>query len=313
MRHKENRVIGKKEIEIIGINSDNKEDKGETMSRNEELELRARETELDKRVAELDKREKQLRKDIDAFKQEKEVYLKNQKEFEDFIKDREVFKKEQVQKVEEGLRTYEKEQKELILETISKQLQERQESLNKDYRKKLESIKERSDRLENDLKTQFDAQLEKWEQNFKGYEQQLTGILEEKAWLDWDQQRLNAQKQALEKLMKQREEEIRKENRNEVVRLEKQKSDLHAQLDEKADETNALRQENRELNKKIDWQKDYDREKLERDNRDLEQCKEDLLAANKDLRNRIQEWENEKSKLDPRDERIEELEKEKGD
>ncbi len=78
---------------------------------------------------------------------------------------------------------------------------------------------------------------------------------------------------------------------------------MHAQLDEKADETNALRQKNRELNKKIDWQKDYDREKLERDNRDLEQCKEDLLAANKDLRNRIQEWENEKSELDPRDER----------
>ncbi|XNZ29293.1 hypothetical protein ACKRAR_01325 [Helicobacter pylori] len=64
MRHKENRVIGKKEIEIIGINSDNKEAKGETMSRNEELELRAR-------VAELDKREKQIRKDIDAFNQEK--------------------------------------------------------------------------------------------------------------------------------------------------------------------------------------------------------------------------------------------------
>ncbi|WQY08999.1 hypothetical protein KVJ78_04530 [Helicobacter pylori] len=61
----------------------------------------------------------------------------------------------------------------------------------------------------------------------------------------------------------------------------------------------------------MDWQKDYDREKLERDNRDLEQCKEDLLAANKDLRNRIQEWENEKNKLDPRDERIKELEKEK--
>nr|WP_164868949.1 hypothetical protein [Helicobacter pylori] len=36
------------------------------MSRNEELELRARETELDKRVAELDKREKQIRKDIDV-------------------------------------------------------------------------------------------------------------------------------------------------------------------------------------------------------------------------------------------------------
>ncbi|MCQ2717620.1 hypothetical protein JT219_04290 [Helicobacter pylori] len=85
----------------------------------------------------------------------------------------------------------------MILETISKQLQEQQESLNKDYRKKLESIKERSDRLESNLKTQFDAQLEKWEQNFKDYEQQLTGILEEKAQLDLDQQRLNAQKQAL--------------------------------------------------------------------------------------------------------------------
>ncbi|MFB1342172.1 hypothetical protein [Helicobacter pylori] len=297
MRHKENRVIGKKEIEIIGINSDNKEAKGETMSGNEELELRARETELDKR-------EKQLRKDIDAFNQEKKVYLKDQKEFEDFIKDREVFKKEQVQKVKESLRTYEKEQKELILETISKQLQERQESLNKDYKKKLESIKERSDRLENDLKTQFDAQLEKWEQNFKGYEQQLTGILEEKALLDLDQQRLNAQKQVLEKLMKQREEEIKEENRNEIVRLKKQKSDLHAQLDEMTDETSALRQKNRELKEKIDWQKDYDREKLEQDNRVLEQCKEDLLAANKDIRNRIQEWENEKNKLDPRDERI---------
>ncbi|WP_232259783.1 restriction endonuclease [Helicobacter pylori] len=281
------------------------------MSGNEELESISRETELDKRVAELDKREKQIRKDIDAFNQEKEFYLKNRKEFEDFIKDREIFEKKQVQKVEEGLRTYETKKKELILETISKQLQEQQESLNKDYRKKLENIKERSDRLESNLKTQFDAQLEKWEQNFKGYEQQLTDILNEREQLDLDQQRLNAQKQALEKLMKQREEEIRKENRNEVVRLEEQKSDLHAQLDEMANETSALRQENRELNKKIDWQKDYDMEKLERDNRDLEKCKEDLLAANKDLRNRIQEWENEKSKLDPRDERIEELEEEK--
>ncbi|WP_120949476.1 restriction endonuclease [Helicobacter pylori] len=201
----------------------------------------------------------------------------------------------------------------MILETISKQLQEQQESLNKDYRKKLENIKERSDRLESNLKTQFDAQLEKWEQNFKGYEQQLTDILNEREQLDLDQQRLNAQKQALENHMKQREEEIKKENRNEIERLKKEKNDLHAQLDEKADETNALRQKNRELNKKIDWQKDYDREKLERDNRDLEQCKEDLLAANKDLRNRIQELENEKNKLDPRDERIKELEKEKGE
>ncbi|GAA7234891.1 hypothetical protein HpCK35_24270 [Helicobacter pylori] len=77
---------------------------------------------------------------------------------------------------------------------------------------------------------------------FKGYEQQLTGILEEKVWLDLDQQRLNAQKQALEKLMKQIEEKIREENRNEIERLKKQKSDLHAQLDEMADETSALRQ-----------------------------------------------------------------------
>ncbi len=71
MRHKENRVIGKKEIEIIGINSDNKEDKGETMSGNEELESRSRETELDKRENRLNKMQKQLEKNIDAFNQEK--------------------------------------------------------------------------------------------------------------------------------------------------------------------------------------------------------------------------------------------------
>ncbi|WP_238700238.1 restriction endonuclease [Helicobacter pylori] len=252
-----------------------------------------------------------MKKNIDAFKQKKEVYLKNRKEFEDFIKDRDVFKKEQVQKVKESLRTYEKERKELILETTDKQLQERQESLNKDYKKKLESIKERSDRLENDLKTQFDAQLEKWEQNFKGYEQQLTGILEEKVRLDLDQQRLNAKKQAFENQMKRREEEIKEENRNEIERLKKQKSDLHAQLDEMANETSALRQENRELNRKIDWQKDFDREKLEQDNRSLEKRKKELSATNENLKNRIQELENEKNKLDPRDERIKELEKEK--
>ncbi len=196
------------------------------MSENEKLELEAKVAELDKRAAELDekenqlnKRQKQLKTDIDAFNQEKEVYLKDQKEFEDFIKDREVFKKEQVQKVEEDLRTYEKEQKELILETIGKQLQERQESLNKDYKNKLESIKGCSDRLENDLKTQFDAQLEKWEQNFKGYEQQLTGILNDKALLDLDKQRFNAQKQGLENHIKRREEEIGEENRNEIERL----------------------------------------------------------------------------------------------
>ncbi len=217
------------------------------MSENEELELEAKAAELDKRAARLDERENQLNKrqrqlktDIDAFNQEKEVYLKNQKNFEDFMEDKEVFKKELDQKVKESLRTYEKEQKELILERIRKQLQDQQESLNKDYGKKLENIKEHSDRLENDLKTQFDAQLEKWEQNFKGYEQQLTGILNEKAQLDLDQQRFNAQKQALESHMKQREEEIKKENQNEIARLNKEKNDLHRQLDEKANETNAL-------------------------------------------------------------------------
>ncbi|NOJ65269.1 restriction endonuclease [Helicobacter pylori H13-1] len=310
------------------------------MSENEELELEAKAAELDKRAAELDerenqlnKRQKQLKTDIDAFNQEKEVYLKNQKEFEDFMEDKEVLEKELDQKVKESLRTYEKEQKELILERIGKQLQEQQESLNKDYGKKLESIKEHSDRLENNLKTQFDAQLEKWEQNFKGYEQQLTGILNDKAQLDLDKQLFNAQKQAFEKEMKQREEEIKKENqkeiarlkeemkqreeeikkenRNEIERLNKDKNDLHRQLDEMADKMTALIQENRELNKKIDLQKDCDREKLEQDNGVLEKCKEDLLATNENLKNRIQELENEKNKLDPRDERIKELEEEK--
>ncbi|MGL2332834.1 hypothetical protein ACOWK8_03785 [Helicobacter pylori] len=69
------------------------------MSGNEELESISRETELDKRVAELDKREKQIRKDIDAFNQEKEFYLKNRKEFEDFIKDREIFEKSRFKKL----------------------------------------------------------------------------------------------------------------------------------------------------------------------------------------------------------------------
>ncbi len=36
-----------------------------------------------------------------------------------------------------------------------------------------------------------------------------------------------------------------------------------------ADEMNALRQKNRELNKKIDWQKDYDMEELEQDKQRL--------------------------------------------
>ncbi|WRB90747.1 hypothetical protein KVD94_04755 [Helicobacter pylori] len=101
------------------------------MSENEELELEAKAAELDKRAARLDerenwlnKRQKQLKTDIDAFNQEKEVYLKNQKEFEDFMEDREVLEKELDQKVKESLRTYEKEQKELILETIGKQLQD---------------------------------------------------------------------------------------------------------------------------------------------------------------------------------------------
>ncbi len=285
------------------------------MSGNEELELETKAAELDKRAAELDEREnrlneiqEQLRKKIDAFNQEKEAYLKNQKEFEDFMKDREVLEKELDQKIKESLRTYEKEQKELILETIGKQLQEQQESLNKDYGKKLESIKEHSDRLENNLKTQFDAQLEKWEQDFKGYEQQLTGILNDKALLDLDKERFNAQKQAFENHIKRREKEIREENQKEIERLNKDKNDLHRQLDEMADETSALRQKNRELKEKIDWQKDYDMEKLEKYNRVLEQCKEDLLATNENLKNRIQELENEKNKLDPRDEKIKELE-----
>ncbi|AFJ81915.1 hypothetical protein MWE_1165 [Helicobacter pylori XZ274] len=168
------------------------------MSGNEELELEAKAAELDERENWLNEIKEQLRIKIDAFNQEKEAYLKNQKEFEDFIKDREVLEKELDQKVKESLRTYEKEQKELILETIGKQLQEQQESLNKDYGKKLEGIKEHSDRLENNLKTQFDAQLEKWEQGFKGYEQQLTGILNDKVQLDLDKQRFNTQKQAFE-------------------------------------------------------------------------------------------------------------------
>ncbi|AFX91343.1 hypothetical protein HPAKL117_04740 [Helicobacter pylori Aklavik117] len=285
------------------------------MSENEELELETKVAELDKRAAELNEREKQLNKrqkqlktDIDAFNQKKEVYLKNQKEFEDFMEDREVLEKELDQKVKENLRTYEKEQKELILERIRKQLQEQQESLNKDYGKKLENIKEHSDRLENDLKTQFDAQLERWEQNFKGYEQQLTGILNDKALLDLDKECFNAQKQAFEKKMKQREEEIKKENRNEIERLNKEKNGLHRQLDEMADETSDLRQKNRELREKIGFQKDYDMEKLEEYNRVLEKCKEDLLAANENLKNKILELESEKNKLDPRDERIKELE-----
>ncbi|WRA90397.1 restriction endonuclease [Helicobacter pylori] len=281
------------------------------MSENEELELGAKAAELDERENRLNEIREQLRKKIDAFNQEKEAYLKNRKEFEDFMEDKEVFKKEQVQKVKECLRTYEKEQKELILETIGKQLQEQQESLNKDYGKKLESIKEHSDRLENDLKTQFDAQLEKWEQNFKGYEQQLTDILNDKAQLDLDKERFNAQKQAFENHIKRREEEIREENQKEIARLKEEKNGLHRQLDEMANETSALRQEIRELNKKIDWQKDDYREKLEQDNRVLEKYKEDLLVANGKLKNRIQELENEKNKLDPRDERIKELEEEK--
>ncbi|WP_229763163.1 hypothetical protein [Helicobacter pylori] len=129
--------------------------------------------------------------------------------------------------------------------------------------------------------------------------------------LDLDKQRLNAKKQAFENQMKRREEEIKEENRNEIERLKKQKSDLHAQLDEMANETSALRQENRELNRKIDWQKDFDREKLEQDNRSLEKRKKELSATSENLKNRIQELENEKNKLDPRDERIEELEEEK--
>ncbi|WRA12684.1 restriction endonuclease [Helicobacter pylori] len=281
------------------------------MSENEELELGAKAAELDERENWLNEIQEQLRKEIDAFNQEKEAYLKNRKEFEDFMEDREALEKKLDQKIKENLRTYEKEQKELILETIGKQLQEQQESLNKDYGKKLESIKEHSDRLENNLKTQFDAQLEKWEQNFKGYEQQLTDILNDKAQLDLDKERFNAQKQAFENHIKRREEEIREENQKEIARLKEEKNGLHRQLDEMANETSALRQKNRELKEKIDLQKDDYREKLEQDNRVLEKYKEDLLVANGKLKNRIQELENEKNKLDPRDERIKELEEEK--
>ncbi|EMH25517.1 hypothetical protein HMPREF1451_00513 [Helicobacter pylori HP260BFii] len=49
-------------------------------------------------------------------------------------------------------------------------------------------------------------------------------------------------------------------------------------------EMNALRRENRELNNKIDLQRDFDREKLEQDNRVLEQGKKELLATNEDLK-----------------------------
>ncbi|GAA9948920.1 hypothetical protein VN0916_10710 [Helicobacter pylori] len=110
--------------------------------------------------------------------------------------------------------------------------------------------------------------------------------------------------------MKKREEEIGEENQKEIERLKEEKNSLYRQLDEMANETSTLRQKNIGLNKKIDWQKDYDREKLEQDNRDLEKCKEDLLATNGKLKIRIQELENEKNKLDPRDERIKELEEE---
>ncbi len=297
------------------------------MSGNEELELRSKETELNEREKQLNEREKQLNerekqliKNIDAFKQEKEVYLKDQKEFEYFMEGRETFKKEQVQKVKENLRTYEKEQKGLILETIGKQLQEQQESLNKDYGKKLEGIKECSDRLENNLKTQFDAQLEKYEQGFKAYKQQLTNILEEGAQLKLDQQLFNAQKKAFENKMKQIEEEIKKEKQDKIGRLEKEKSELDAKLDEMANENSALRQENRDLKDKIDWQENFDRERLEQNNEVLKIQREELLAINTELKNKNQELENEnqeleneKYKLDPRDERIKELEKEKSE
>ncbi|WP_154595037.1 hypothetical protein [Helicobacter pylori] len=59
---------------------------------------------------------------------------------------------------------------------------------------------------------------------------------------------------------------------------------MHAQLDKMTAEMNALRRENRELNNKIDLQRDFDREKLEQDNRVLEQGKKELLATNEDLK-----------------------------
>ncbi|WP_195836081.1 hypothetical protein [Helicobacter pylori] len=63
--------------------------------------------------------------------------------------------------------------------------------------------------------------------------------------------------------MKKREEEIGEENQKEIERLKEEKNSLYRQLDEMANETSTLRQKNIDLNKKIDWQKDYDREKLE--------------------------------------------------
>ncbi|RKU91957.1 hypothetical protein DB721_08105 [Helicobacter pylori] len=66
--------------------------------------------------------------------------------------------------------------------------------------------------------------------------------------------------------------------------LKQKKNDLHAQLDKMTAEMNALRRENRELNNKIDLQRDFDREKLEQDNRVLEQGKKELLATNEDLK-----------------------------
>ncbi len=190
---------------------------------------------------------------------------------------------------------------------LKEEMKQREEEIKKENRNEIERLNKDKNDLHRQLDEMRDLKQENRELN-KKIDWQKDYDMEE---LEQDKQRLNFQKQGLENHIKQREEEIKKENQKEIARLNKDKNDLHRQLDEMANETSALKQEIRELNKKIDWQKDYDREKLEQDNRDLEKCKEDLLFANENLKIRIQELENEKNKLDSRDERIKELEEEK--
>ncbi len=191
---------------------------------------------------------------------------------------------------------------------LKEEMKQREEEIKKENQKEIERL----NKDKNDLHRQLDemadetnALIQENRKLNKKIDWQKDYGMEE---LEQDKQRLNIQKQGLENHIKRREEEIRKENQNEIERLKEEKKDLHRQLDEMANETSDLRQKNRELKEKIDWQKNFDREKLEQDNELLEQCKEDLLAANENLKNRIQELENEKNKLDPRDERIKELE-----
>ncbi|WP_233707321.1 restriction endonuclease [Helicobacter cetorum] len=278
------------------------------MSENKELELNERETKLNEI-------QKQLKINIDKFKQEKEgfqndkdAYLKDKQEFENFMQNKEVFKKELEQKVKESLLAYERKQKESILERVNKEIQEQQEYLNKDYKKKLESIQECSNKLENNLKTQFDTQLAQWEQSFSGYAKQLNEILQTKEQLKLEKQQFNAKKQAFENHMKQREEEIKKGKEREMERLKEENSGLNQQLDAIQREIRGLRQEKRELEAQIDLQSDFNREKLEQDKRLLEEHKNELFKDNEELKNKIQSLENEKNKLDPRDETIKELE-----